>query len=1775
MRRRRQLMLRLALIGSLLLAAIFLFFPSTRQAVLPALSLGLFSGSQQLQLETVRYYDLANVQGTARGWEREERILLCAPLRDASPHLPMFFSHLRNLTYPHHLIDLAFLVGDSKDNTLTLLSDLLANLQASEKDGMPFGEVSVIEKDFGQKVNQDVESRHGFAAQASRRKSMAQARNWLLSAALRPTHSWVYWRDVDVETAPFTILEDLMRHNKDVIVPNVWRPLPDWLGGEQPYDLNSWQESETALALADTLDEDAVIVEGYAEYATWRPHLAYLRDPYGDPDMEMEIDGVGGVSILAKAKVFRSGVHFPAFSFEKHAETEGFGKMAKRMQYSVVGLPHYTIWHLYEPSLDDIRHMEEMEKERKAHEEEELKNKERMDKIQSQFDDTASEWEKDKSEIDDAQKAADAAKKVVGGVKDAAGNVKEAAGSVKDKVKQVAGEAKVAAKDAAGAVKDNAKGLVDKAEEVAGAAVKDTMSSGTGADEGHSSRASTMTAADYTIASRPVNVAIDPVALIITECITVTSAMRKHARWAQSSVSAILGGGAARRPPSSLGPLSVGDDADGGQLATRWGLRGKKGKSIQDNPLLSAFARLRSQLKGYIRTVDTPSILQPFLQVIRSSSTTAPITSLALIAITKMLSYNVISPGMPNFPYAMMLLSSSVTNCRFEGDNTASDDVVFLRILKLMEIIITGPSGDVLGDQSVCGMMECGISICCALRMSEVLRRSAEITMVTMCQTIFQRLTHLESLPEDDNQNDFKIESSTTQIGSTPAQDTPPSGSLDVPRVAGSERPSAEFNASQVDLTRVTEATDIPDINPYGLPSIRELFRTLAELLDPHDRQYTDTMRVMALRIVNVALEVAGPSIAYHPSLASLAKDTLCRNLFQLVRSENIALLHESLRVAGTLLATCRSVLRLQQELYLSYIVACLHPRVPIPDEPSINPALYEGVPQAPRLVKPAASATQSGRSTPVPVKDRQKLGMEGGSRKPDAREAMVESVGALVRIPSFMAELFVNYDCEIDRSDLCLDMVGLLSRNAFPDSATWSTTNVPPLCLDSLLGYVQFIADRLDDEPMTEGLPRLEALREQRTRKQIIIRGAAKFNENPKSGLAFLASQGVIETMEDSMSITRFLKGTSRIDKKVLGEFISKRSNEVILDAFLDLFDFTGQRVDEALRQILNSFRLPGESQLIERIVTVFAGKYCDKTNPEGIADKDAVYVLTYAIIMLNTDQHNPNMKQARMAVTDFARNLRGVNGGKDFEPEYLQGIYDSIKTREIILPEEHDNKHAFEHAWKELLIKTQTAQDLVLCDTNIYDADMFAATWKPVVATLNYVFMSATDDTVFQRVISGFDQCAQIAAKHGLHDCLDHIISSLAQISTLATETPPSTALNTEVQANGKSIMVSKFAVDFGRENKAQLATLVLFRIINGHEATIREGWSPIIRIILNLFTNSLIPTTLSTLTSKLDLPPIPLQSPAQVIERNDKSTDIGLFSAFTSYVSSVMNDEPPEPNDQEIESTLCTVDCISACRLNEVVANIGNMPIDALKAFTQSLLLYLPPDDIESSPKVIVVKSPVVAPTPVRANGQKPQPVTPDYDPGLVCILELATVLAMRDQASVSSFGQEVAQSLKSLLKPEVYQMDPAGMGEMRVQTAQLLCKIFLHYLVMLSEWEGMHDLWMEILDLMDRLMNSGQGNTLAEAVPESLKNVLLVMSSSGYLKPPSDDDEQSEQQKQLWKDTSDRLQSFLPELMPELFPEPEPKVVKEVGTKVADENETGAPVPVIEEKSSDVA
>ena len=174
----------------------------------------------EVNSSTIQRIDLNPIVSTPRAVSNRERVLILTPLRDAAPYLIKYFDLLSELTYPHDLIDLAFLVGDSVDDTLAVLSSELNRIQ-QRTDKIPFHSVTIVEKDFGSKSFQmDVESRHGFAAQGPRRKLMGKARNYLLSATLRPEHAWVYWRDVDIVDSPKKIIEDFVAHDRDVLVPS-------------------------------------------------------------------------------------------------------------------------------------------------------------------------------------------------------------------------------------------------------------------------------------------------------------------------------------------------------------------------------------------------------------------------------------------------------------------------------------------------------------------------------------------------------------------------------------------------------------------------------------------------------------------------------------------------------------------------------------------------------------------------------------------------------------------------------------------------------------------------------------------------------------------------------------------------------------------------------------------------------------------------------------------------------------------------------------------------------------------------------------------------------------------------------------------------------------------------------------------------------------------------------------------------------------------------------------------------------------------------------------------------------------------------------------------------------------------------------------------------------------------------------------------------------------------------------------------------------------------
>lgn len=300
----------------------------------------------EVNSSTIHHVDLNPIKSTTKAVANEERVLILTPLKDASPYLSKYFELIADLTYPHHLIDLAFLVGDSSDETLALLASELERIQ-NRPDKIPFRSATVVQKDFGFKLSQSVEDRHGFEAQGPRRKAMGKARNYLLSAALKPEHSWVYWRDVDIVDSPKKILEDFIDHDRDILVPNIWfHRYRDGRDIEGRFDYNSWVESNKGRKLAASLDKDVVLAEGYKQYDTGRTYMAKMGDWRNNKDEEIELDGIGGVNILVKADVHRSGINFPCYAFENQAETEGFAKMAKRAGYEVYGLPNYVVWHI-------------------------------------------------------------------------------------------------------------------------------------------------------------------------------------------------------------------------------------------------------------------------------------------------------------------------------------------------------------------------------------------------------------------------------------------------------------------------------------------------------------------------------------------------------------------------------------------------------------------------------------------------------------------------------------------------------------------------------------------------------------------------------------------------------------------------------------------------------------------------------------------------------------------------------------------------------------------------------------------------------------------------------------------------------------------------------------------------------------------------------------------------------------------------------------------------------------------------------------------------------------------------------------------------------------------------------------------------------------------------------------------------------------------------------------------------------------------------------------
>ncbi|XP_072538435.1 IQ motif and SEC7 domain-containing protein 1 isoform X2 [Salminus brasiliensis] len=188
---------------------------------------------------------------------------------------------------------------------------------------------------------------------------------------------------------------------------------------------------------------------------------------------------------------------------------------------------------------------------------------------------------------------------------------------------------------------------------------------------------------------------------------------------------------------------------------------------------------------------------------------------------------------------------------------------------------------------------------------------------------------------------------------------------------------------------------------------------------------------------------------------------------------------------------------------------------------------------------------------------------------------------------------------------------------------------------------------------------------------------GLNLFNKKPEKGIQYLIERGFVS--DTPVGIARFILERKGLSRQMIGEFLGNRQkqfNKDVLDCVVDEMDFSGMDLDDALRKFQAQIKVQGEAQKVERLIEAFSQRYC-VCNPALVRqfqNPDTIFILAFAIILLNTDMYSPSVKADRkMKLDDFIKNLRGVDNGQDIPRDLLVGIYQRIQKWELRTNDDH----------------------------------------------------------------------------------------------------------------------------------------------------------------------------------------------------------------------------------------------------------------------------------------------------------------------------------------------------------------------------------------------------------------------------------------------------------------------------------------------------------------------
>ncbi|GAB2234244.1 hypothetical protein Droror1_Dr00003488 [Drosera rotundifolia] len=1007
----------------------------------------------------------------------------------------------------------------------------------------------------------------------------------------------------------------------------------------------------------------------------------------------------------------------------------------------------------------------------------------------------------------------------------------------------------------------------------------------------------------------------------------------------------------------------------------RWGGRYMSGDDQLEHGLIQSLKALRKKVfmwEDQWGEISPVLYLEPFLEVIRSDDTGAPVTGIALSAVYKILTLDVFDLSTVDVDKGMLMVVDAVTSCRFEETDPGSEEVVLTKILQVLLACMKSKASVVLSNQHVCTIVNtCFRVVHQAGTKSELLQRIARHTMHELIRCIFAHLPEVES-----------IEHSLVN------------GGISIKSEDGMFLGEMNETANGIGLGKDGGALENAHLmtEPYGVPCMVEIFHFLCSLLNAVEHigatsrsntiAFDEDVPLFALGLINSAIELGGASFLRHARLINLIQNDLFLNLMQFGLSMSPLILSMVCSIVLNLYHHLRTELKLQLETFFSCVILRL-------------------------------AQSKYGASYPQ-------------------QEVAMEALVDFCRQKTFMVEMYANLDCDITCNNVFEDLANLLSKSAFPVNCPLSSMHL--LALDGLIAVIHGMAERVSDESMgLESAPvTLEEytpfwmvkcgnykdpnywvpfVRRRKYIKRRLMIGADHFNRDPKKGLEFLQGTHLLPEKLDPQSVACFFRYTAGLDKNLVGDFLGNHDEFCVqvLYEFTKTFDFQDMNMDTALRLFVDTFRLPGEAQKIQRVIEAFAERFYEQS-PHILADKDAAFLLAYSIIMLNTDLHNAQVKK-KMTEEEFIRNSRCVN----IPREYLSELYHSICKNQLrTTPEQGTGPPEMNPSrWIDLVHRSKKTAPYIVADDGAYlDRDMFAIMSGPTIAAISVVFDLAENEDVYQTCIDGFMAVAKISACHHLEDVLDDLVVSLCKFTTLLN---PSS--------------VDEPVLMFGDDTKARMATVAVFTIANRYGDYIRTGWRNILDCILRLHKLGLLPARVATdAADEMELPlepghgkPLPSTlTSAHLASMGTPRRSSGLMGRFSQLLSLETEEPRSQPTEQQLAAHQRTLQTIQTCHIDSIFTESKFLQSESLLQLARALIW--------------------AAGRPQKSTG------SPEDEDTAVFCLELLIAITLNNRDRIKLLWQGVYEHIASIVQSTVM---PSALVEKAVFGLLRICQRLLPY------------------------------------------------------------------------------------------------------------------------------